>query len=168
MGYFSQDPRMDFNKNSDFTLWNKKAITAWIQCVYKKIKNMIKNIFDYKKLNKPTFMDSPFAYVLLCQNQSVFLSRSGASGEMQRKSPSSPRILLKGRKYAGMTHPHSHSSFPLISLLENRDTDTYRAFLWRKKATGMTFFLSLRTRSHYGWFLQGRSRFFFYKKSWHF
>ena len=57
---------------------------------------MIKNIFDYKKkLNKSTFMDSPFAYVLLCQNQSVFLSRSGASGEMQRKSPSSPRILLK-------------------------------------------------------------------------
>ena len=70
-----------------------------------------------------TFMDSPFAYAFLCQNQSVFLSRSGASGEMQRKSPSSPRILLKGRKYAGMTHPHSHSSFPLISLLENRDTD---------------------------------------------
>ena len=49
MGYFSQDPRMDFSKNSDSTLWNKKATTAWIQYVKKKIKNMIKNIFDYKK-----------------------------------------------------------------------------------------------------------------------
>ena len=82
-----------------------------------------KNIFDYKKLNKPAFMDSPFAYVLLCQNQSVFLSRSVSIWGDAKEVPFIPQDSLKGRKYAGMTHPHSHSSFPLISLLENRDTD---------------------------------------------
>ena len=82
-----------------------------------------KNIFDYKKLSNPTFMDSPFAYVLLCQNQSVFLSRSVSIWGDAKEVPFIPQDSLKGRKYAGMTHPHSHSSFPLISLLENRDTD---------------------------------------------
>ena len=81
-----------------------------------------KNIFDYKKLSNPTFMDSPFAYVLLCQNQSVFLSRSVSIWGDAKEVPFIPQDSLKGRKYAGMTHPHSHSSFPLISLLENRDT----------------------------------------------
>ena len=84
---------------------------------------MTKNIFDYKKVNNPNFMDSPFAYVLLCQNQSVFLSRSVSIWGDAKEVPFIPQDSLKGRKYAGMTHPHSHSSFPLISLLENRDTD---------------------------------------------
>ena len=97
-------------------------------------------------------MDSPFAYVLLCQNQSVFLSRSVSIWGDAKEVPFIPQDSLKVRKYAGMTHPHSHSSFPLISLLENRDTakprttdkqgDTDRAFLCMKKESNRDDILS--------------------------
>ena len=125
-------------------------------------------------------MDSPFAYVLLCQNQSVFLSRSVSIWGDAKEVPFIPQDSLKVRKYAGMTHPHSHSSFPLISLLENRDTDqgpqthrvTGRSYEERKQQGWHSFLVCAPAATMVGFFRKKKQELFqrsilLSYKSWH-